>query len=336
VGAKLGGCAVGDIDPTHPGNEIVAVVSDGSVLCIRREGEAWISERIAKLEGEQIQCAVGDLLPGHPGLELVTVGVAQGGEGDGGQGVAWLFMRGATGWEQSRIFTDTALLHAVAIGELDADGEGDELVLAGFSQRAHLLVAGEDGFTATLLGQLPGNAKGAAVGAGGVVVACDDGTLVLFTEEEEAWTGRTLGSWPGSGLARVAAGEQGALVCSNDGRLRYRQLAQGGGATSTLEVLAVEDRLRGAVLGDLDPTHPGFEFASAGYDGNVYLTQLTELKGPSISGLTPFSANTHIIAHDDDRLHHLAFGELPGLGTCLVTCGYSGRVIVVGRNAVRQ
>ena len=36
VGAKLGGCAVGDLDLAHPGNEIAVVVSDGRVSCTRR------------------------------------------------------------------------------------------------------------------------------------------------------------------------------------------------------------------------------------------------------------------------------------------------------------
>ena len=64
------------------------MASDGRVLCIRREGEAWTSELIAELEGEQIQCAVGDPLPGPPGLELVTVGVAKGGEDEAVEGLA--------------------------------------------------------------------------------------------------------------------------------------------------------------------------------------------------------------------------------------------------------
>lgn len=318
IDATLGGCAIGDIDPRHAGNEIAVVAADGRVLCVRRDGAGWSHELVAQLPGEQIQCAVGDILP-HPGDELVTVGVAEGGEDDGGAGVAWVFGRGPDGWWRHELLHDEALLHAVAIGDVDPVREGAEVVLAGFSREIHLLVRDGGGHALTSAEGLPGNAKGAAVGLGGAVIACDDGSLVsVLFGGGQILGAQVLETYPAP-LARVAASGSRVLVCANDGRLRLWD----GEVTTTFYESA--DRLRGAVLAELDPRREGVEMATAGYDGRISLLWLDrdDPGGPRAQVLE--------VARDVDRLHHLTAGELPGLGVCLVACGYSGRVTVAGR-----
>jgi len=42
------------------------------------------------------------------------------------------------------------------------------------------------------------------------------------------------------------------------------------------------------------------------------------------------------VARDSAKLHHLTTGEIDGLGLCLVSCGYSGSVLVINRAAARR
>ncbi len=332
AGTKVGGCAVGDFDPAHPGAEIAVVAADGRVIAVRRDGNGWAHEVIATLPGEPIQCAIGDCRPDLPGNELVAVGALEGGEDDGGPGAFAVFARVNGSWQQVEQGTQPALIHAVAIGDADSSTPGDELVVAGFAREVsvstmaktatgaleRVAVAGSGGLL------LPGNAKGATVGQGGVVVACDDGSLMRAGPAADGWAIETLAHWPDAGLARVAAHDGGILVCANDGVLRYWRRLGDGVATITDSPLKIQTRLRGAVIADLAAEVDGFELASAGYDGVVYVILVSGTMG---NVLITHHAE---VARDDDKLHHLAAGELPGLGTCLVAVGYSGRVTVAG------
>lgn len=340
---KLGGCAVGDFDPSRPGSEIAVVAGDGRVIEVYADPESetgWGHVVLGELPGEAIQCALGDLLPDRPGLELVTVGVAEGTEDDGGAGLAVLWRPGADGdaWTAEPLLEDSALIHAVAIGDVDPARDGNEVLLAGFSGVVHVGGFDAEGAVAweerSLAPDGPaepwGNAKGAAVGLGGAVLACDSGALVRLARRDGAWTLDELARWDDAPLARVAADADGVLVCANDGVLRYRQVAAGGAVSSTTNAARVEDRLRGAVIADLDPTRAGDEWATADYDGFVHLVRLWE-RERDVHGLRHLGTSDVRIAADDDKFHHLAAGVLGERGTCLVAVGYSGRVIVVSR-----
>lgn len=316
LGGKLGGCVVADLDPALPGNEIAVVGEDGGVHLLWREGGAWRHRRPHTLQGEAIQCVAGDLLPGLGADEVVALGVTLGGEDDGapGRATAMGLTADRETWLKPLIEAE-ALIHAGVLADLDPESPGDELAYGGFFGEARLVGRGRP----QALGSLPGNAKGAAAGAEGVVFACEDGSLVRFRRSGAGpWSADLLDQVDGP-LARVAADGERVLYCGNDGVLRLWR----DGRVRVLHESS--DRLRGAVIADLDPTGPGVEFATAGYDGRVLVASLA---GEQVT--------TTVVGRDGDRLHHLTAGELPGLGPCLVACGYGGRVIVVGHGASRR
>lgn len=321
---KLGGCVVADLDHRYPGDEIGVVSSSGKVYVVRRDPElgTFAREIVAELPGEMIQCAAGDL-DGRPGTELYTVGIATGGEDDGGPGAAWRIRLGAEGWEADRIFEDEALLHAVAIGDLDPGHVGDELVLAGYTKRVHLLVPSGNVFASQRITELPGEAKGAAIGPDkdglpALIVVCANGSAVRVRQEDDTWMRETIGLFD-TALARVAVSADGnVLIAGNDGNLRHIV----AGETEYIECSA--DRQRGAVFADVDPLREGVELATAGYDGRILVISRKVVDGEIRYHITG-------AASDSDKFHHLAAGELPGLGAVLVACGYSGRVIVVDK-----
>jgi hypothetical protein len=312
--SKLGGCAIGDLDPTRAGDELAVVSASGEVLCIARVDGAWQYETVAHLPGEMIQCVAGDLDPAHPGDELVTVGKRAGGEDEPGAGVAWYFYRNADGWQSEELFVDSELLHAVCIGDLDPDRVGNELLVAGYSGQAHVLSKDGEGWLSTPAGALAGAAKGAAVARGGAVVACADGSVMLVRKGGDGFTSGVLKRFA-QPQARI--GGQGGLVavCDNGGDLRLLDT----GATRAVHV--DDERLRGAVFMQAGDEH-GVQLATAGYNGRIALVDWDAAS----AGWT-----VRNIASDTDKFHHLAGGVLPELGQVLVGVGYSGNVIVVSQ-----
>lgn len=340
---RLSGVACGDIDPASPGDELIAVGDLGQIVYARCRAGVFESSVVEATGGELLQVAVGDVDRARPGAEVVTVGVLTGAEDDGAEGVAWLLARRPDGtFERTELFRTGALLHAVVIADLDPRAPGNEVALAGFTREVTLLARVDGAFVPRTIATLPGNAKGLAATANGLVVACDDGSLLLLARPTDAagdgaWT--VARSWQQNApLARVATRAGELLVCSNDGVLNLHQTAGGGGFSRTTTCLQLDDRLRGAVFADVDPRVEGSEAATAGYDGTVRVVRLTPWPVaddlvPVGQGLVNYRVESEIVADDTARLHHLATGRFDGLGTALVTAGYSGRVLVVHRVA---
>jgi len=317
---KLGGCAVGELDPGSPGGEIVTVAGDGQVWLTARVDGAWSSSSIAQLPGEAIGCVAADLLPEIPGDEIVTVGVTAGGEESGSPGVAHLLSRGADGWTTEVLLEDDALLHGVAVGDMDKDGVLD-VVVAGYTRRVTVLGRdpSDSGWRTLGTGMLPDAAKSVVVldplgdRAGLAVVGCRDGSLIEFRLAEGGELARVDWAPGSSSQARLGALSPGVLVASDGGTLTFVK-----GDTRGPEFYASGDKLRGAMVADVDPgVGASRQACTAGYDGAIVVTGIT-------------SGESRVVARDDDRLHHLAVGQLHPEGPpSLVACGYSGRVIVV-------
>lgn len=328
AGVKLGGCAAGDLRPDLPGDELVVTAGDGRVFIAWPVVGGWASELVAHLPGEAIQCAIGDLDPTHPGDELVTVGALEGTEDDPGPGVAILHQYEAGTWHRRELLREESLIHAVAIGEACPLHGGNQLALAGFERRVSVLDFDDSGeHTVVATAELPSAAKGAAIGLGGVVLALDGGQLVRAQRRSGGFEIDSL--WEGQDpLARVAATESEAIFCSNDGRLRHWS----GGEVNTL--YAAADRLRGAVLVEYSPGVPGLEAATAGYDGYVTLLE----RGSSGFARMPDESRADVVfrpltvGRDEGRLHHLTAAQVRDRGTCLVACGYAGRLLVLRRS----
>lgn len=315
LGVKLGGCAIGDLDPERPGNEIAVVGASGAIWVVSRDGESWSHELVAQTPGELIQCAIGDVEPAHEGDELVAVGVRTGTEDGGGPGVVHVVKRVAGGWHVDTVFEDSALLHAVCVAELAAGQPGPEVLVAGASGIVHVLGRDGRGWTATTAGTLGGVGKSATAFQGGAAIASRDGTVVFVGLAPDGWQLRVIDRAE-AGQARIGAGDATLVVARDDGVLALIDEA------GRREVYREAERLRGAVLAELDPSTPGLEVATAGYSGHITVLVHTE-----------DGYEARVVAQDPEPFHHLAAGELPGGGTGLelVGCGYSGQVHVVSR-----
>jgi hypothetical protein len=307
AGVKLGACAVGDLDPASTGPEIAAVATTGQVFVARRTADGWTAGEVARLSGEMIQCAIGDADPARPGLELATVGMREGTEDGGGAGQAHLVWLTDGAWHHEPILDDSALLHAVCV-----DGGG--VYAAGFAQR--VLRARREGgsWRSAEIATLPGAAKNALALRGKIVFACTDGSLAAVDATGESARTAVLDRRAGA-RARLGTDGERILVADDDGTLSL--LAAG----AREELCREPAKLRGAVLAELDPATAGLEAATAGYGKRVLVLR---------RGADAWSVE--VVSEERDRLHHLACGDLdPAPGLELVTCGYSGELVLFRR-----
>jgi hypothetical protein len=302
------------------------------VFLVRRGPDGWTGERIAKLGGEMIQCAIGDPDPTHAGNELVVVGMLEGEEDSGGKGAVHLVRREGDGWTVEKVGEAEALVHGVAIGEVDGEHAGDEIVTVGFDRRIRVFAWAEGGWKVVSATDLPAPAKTAIVLRGEAVVANTGTDLVGYRLErlevfpagestpsrDAVLMARTVAA---VGVAQARLGTDGGriLVACDDGGLR---LVEG----ETVTVLHREEKkLRGAVLADLDPSKEGIEAATTGYGGAVTL-----LYPPA----DPEGAWTPVVLWQDAQpLHHLAAGDVDPTtpGPEIVAVGFGGRVLVAAR-----
>jgi hypothetical protein len=305
---------VGDLDPEHVGNEIVAVSITGEVHLVRRQGKSWQAEVIAKAGGELIQCAVGDVDPRAPGNEIVAVGMVSGTEDDGGPGAAYVVSRTGEGWRIAPVFTDDALLHGVCVGDLDRERPGREILAVGFSGRATLVFAEGEAWSGETVADLEGAGKNAVLFREGAAVATGAGKILHVRKSEGGWETEVFDEAE-VGQARLGTDGTRLLAARDDGALGL--WANGDRA----DIHKEGKKLRGAVLADLDPDSPGVEAACVGYE--MRMTVLFAEEGG-------WRAKT--VFTDTARFHHLASGELlvEGRGRELVGCGYSKRLVVVG------
>ena len=312
--AKLGGLDVGDLDPDRPGDEIATVCLSGQMFLISRGADGWKGELMVEVPGEMIQCAIADADPRSPGNELVAVGMDEGTENDGGKGAVHVVSRTADGWKSERVHVANALVHGVCVADLDPDREGNEILAVGFDRLAVLIYRTEEGWVREIVASLPGNGKNAVAYKGGAAIATSTGRVDLLRKTGTRWGLETLVT-TGAGQSRLGTDGSRLLSAGDDGRLLFID-----GETAT-PVHAETQKLRGAVLADLDPDEEGVEAATAGYEF-------------TISVLYPEDDWRAVAVFTDTaKFHHLASGQLdPDTPQEeLAACGYSGRVVVVSR-----
>jgi len=312
---KLSGCDIGDLDPRHPGNEIATVCGNGDVYVVHRDGDVWKHDIVARTQGEPIQCAIGDADPAREGAELVVVGMATGNEDSGGAGAAHLIWWDGYGWKRKLLFEDTALIHGVCIGEFDPARPGHEILLVGFSNRATMLCKEAGAWISETAADLGSAGKTAVAYRAGAAVVCNGGTVVHVRKTGGSWASEVLDQAK-AGQSRIGTDGQRLLAARDDGALGLI------GRAGRKDIHKEGQKLRGAVLADLDPAAPGIEAATAGYEGTITVLYP---KGNAWQAETVF--------RDNGRFHHLAAGELlaAGTGLELAGCGYSRRLTVVAR-----
>lgn len=134
-------CLVADVDPLHEGNEVVYGTRYSNSILVSRPGDYGHDVELV-FTGENTEhprnmwdVDAGDVLPGAGALEIAGV------DDTGRVYLAW---RGAAGWRGGTVWRDPAgPLHAVVVGEFDAEAPGEEILVAGQAGTLTLLSHGD-------------------------------------------------------------------------------------------------------------------------------------------------------------------------------------------------
>jgi len=313
-------CAVGDVLPDRPGDEIVVVGSDGTVRIAYRDRVRWKHEVVHRAAGALVRVAIGDVLLDRPGNEIVAVGAAKGLDRGDAPGAVVVLCRTSEGWAGETALTSGALLRGVCVGS-------GEAFVTGADARVHRLSRDKGGAwrDQPLVGLSSAGESVTAIGRA-IMVACADGSLVAVERSEDGWRSRTIGK---GSSARTCVGTDGRRLVSghDDGTVSVLTPDPMDGAAPWRcdRVSGDQGRVAGAVLADLVSERPGLEIAVAGHSGRVTLLRRRAARRRS-----------SVLLEEGAPLHGLAAGELDGRpGLELAVCGASGRLTVLRREAKR-
>ncbi|MCK5562257.1 MAG: hypothetical protein KAJ51_16780, partial [Thermoplasmata archaeon] len=121
---ELNTIAVGDVDNTHPGDEIVVAGNSNKVTVVYGFGHNWITETVFTDSWYITSIAIGDVYPLHPGNEIVIVGWST--------YVTLIYKSTESGkWVNERLYHDYDWLYDVAIGDIYPEHPGNEILSVG-------------------------------------------------------------------------------------------------------------------------------------------------------------------------------------------------------------
>ena len=119
--------AVGDVDLTHPGDEIVVGGESNKLTVVYGFGDTWVAETAYKPKVDDwviTSIAIGDVYPRHPGNEIVMVGWST--------YVTLVYKSSDTNrWVSKRLYEAENWLYDVGIGDIDPTHPGNEIVTVG-------------------------------------------------------------------------------------------------------------------------------------------------------------------------------------------------------------
>lgn len=308
AGERLSGCAAGQIDPTSPAAELVAVSGSGKVFVAERQGSAWRARPVWDGPGELIQCAVGDLDADHPGDEIAVVGMIEGEEDKDRPGGCWVLVREGETWRAELVHESARLVHAVAIADgVLYSGGFDDVIRAWRRSNDEWSPAGTcdvDGAGGIKAISVTGELVFAACAGGGMYRTSFDGRGRHPASELDS---------RGFGRARLDARENYVAVGDDDGTLSFN------GAP----IFKDSDKLRGVAIAELNGDPEQIELACAGYSGKVTVLRF------SGAGF-----DAEVIHQEPDKIHHLAHADLDGDGIEeLIAASYTGNLLVLRAHA---
>ncbi|MEN8149259.1 MAG: hypothetical protein ABFS86_05515 [Planctomycetota bacterium] len=318
---KIGGLDVGELIASDPGEEIACVLRNGEAHIVLPSGSGSVTIKVADVGGEMLQCAIGDVDARYPGNEIVIAGMKSGTEEDGGPGAVYVLSHVSEhegAWRCAEAWLAPALVHGVTVMDIDPARPGNEIVCVGFDSAATIVYRDGDGWAHETVVDLPGKGKSVAPLGSQAVIATALGTVGFLTKDDDSWEFESL-RVSEAGQSRLGVAPDGRIVSAgDDGALR---LIDDGKVTV---IHREAQKLRGAVLADLDPASPGLEAATASY-----LMKITVLT-PDGDGWRP-----EVVFTDTGKFHHLDAGDIlpdsPGME--LAGCGYSKNLVVVRRTA---
>jgi hypothetical protein len=210
--AELNTVAIGDVDTSHPGDEVVVAGNSNKVTVISGFGTSWAAETVYIDDWVIASVAIGDVYPPHPGNEIVIVGWS-----------TWVTMiykdEESDKWLNERLYQDYDWLYDVAIGDLDPTHPGNEIVFGGDPRHLLMLNYSEETDTwssKTIWKETPADINVIAIGDFDATHTGNEcavaGVLVKELNLTEVSYNYTTGSWDIANIGEVEK-EPLEMVC---------------------------------------------------------------------------------------------------------------------------
>jgi hypothetical protein len=336
---KTSGCTIGDLDPTHDGNEAITVNGDGLVaMAYKTASGKWTTKELWQGQGELLTPIIDNFYEGHKGNELLVVGMGKGPENDVGAGHATMIWGSGDNWNAELIFNNTdSMLHGAAVGDLDPTHKDNEVIVMSFGYDVKMLTwvgpTAAD-WNVTQMWHAEGKVRKGLIDnfdpnhdGNELVVVDKSGNCTMIYGSGTNWTAETLWTDPGTpGLARVAVGDADPTYSGKEivvgGDSNNVGIIRRTGETWDGDVIYTDsDKIRGVGIGDVDPTHKGNEILVFAYSNNV-----TMLTGSGDNW------KSRVLFTDTGRSHDLTIGEIDPdhTGLEIIFTGYSNNITMLG------
>ncbi len=341
---ELYAVAVGDVDETHPGDEIVVAGESNKVTVVYGYGNSWVAETAYEDEWYITSIAIGDVYPHHSGNEIVIVGWSA--------YVTLIYKSVETNkWVSEVLFQDTDWLYDVAIGDLDPTHDGNEIVWSGDPRILRMLSYSEDtkswesknlwGSPSSLtpadinvitIGDFNATHPGNECAVAGVLVHKINLTEVFYNYSTGKWNVHDMGKLEKDPLEMVAgdfysghSGDELALVSIQRNVMMIYQNTENNEWVKDKLWQDIES-IRDIEIFDIIPEHVGNELVIAGYsnsatilmenqkkpngweDSTIYTAAGTNLNGVSIGEFDAFHSGMEIaIIQSVGKLYKLQY-----------------------------
>lgn len=269
-------CAIGDVDPRAPGNELVAVgmvsgpesnTGAGHVLLLRRDSGAWTAQSIF-VDSHMIHgVAIGDVCSRHPGPEIVAASFNH---------RVTLLCRDEEKWLPETIYVSNDRLKIALVGDVIPARDGLDVLVCGSDGCVVALWPATLGWRHDVVFRGVAGQSRITIGESCVLIGGDDGVVTLASARASKWEFEILGREPGK--------IRGVAVADVDGAVPGPEMYATGYARNVVQYVRTQDGLWSSrvvyrddkplhhlVAGDVDPVHVGAELITCGHGGKLIL-----------------------------------------------------------------
>ncbi|WP_455392149.1 COG1470 family protein [[Eubacterium] cellulosolvens] len=316
---ELFAVAVGDVDATHPGEEIVVGGNSNKVTVVYGFGNSWVIETAFVDSWYITSIAIGDVYPHHPGNEIVLVGWST--------YVTLVYKSTDTNkWVSERLYHDYDWLYDVTIGDLDPTHLGNEIISVGDPRHVMMIYFSEDtdkwenkiiwnntpDINVVAIGNFDSSHKGNELAVTGVNVNELGLREIYYNYSTKKWSVKIIGEVEKDPLEMVIgdfySGHDGDELALVSIQRHVLMIHEGEGQNEwVMEKLWQDlDSIRDIELADIIPEHPGDELILAGYSDSatVLMEDLENIGNWKTSAIYTSDTNLNGIAAGEFDVFH--------------------------------
>ena len=303
---------VGDVDHTHPGDEVVVGGESNKLTVIYGFGETWVTETAyVPKEDDWIitSIAIGDIYPHHPGNEIVMVGWSK--------YVTMVYKSVETNkWVSERLYKDIDWLYDVTIGDIDPTHPGNEIITVGdprhvlmiyYSNETHswenkeLWANTPADINVVAIGDFDSYSKGSELAIATVQTQLLNLTEIFYNRSSGKWNRHDLGELEKEPLEMVIgdfySGHKGNELALVSIQRNVQMIYQGGTQNEWHKKNLWRDTesIRDVVIADIIEDELGNELVVAGYSDTVTLIHESSQSSETWESTTTFHGSSNIV-----------------------------------------